>query len=417
MKQSFALIPTVALIALTSRAAADVLVVDADGGAPFTTIQSAVDAAVDGDTIYLKRSQLYTSFTVDNKALTIAGLDNPDWPDVVGTIQIKNLAAGKTFTLSSMRCIGSSGTPDNACLRITSCSGAVRFARAVFIGQTNGTRGALVDASPNVTFAGCTFLGVFSGFACTGPSMGPAGLHVSSSNAALYHCSLFGGDGTVNAPVSAIGGPGLLAETGSIAFSSGSTIQGGVGGPAGGGGCPPSAAGDGGPAIQLNAPVIVQLLDNTVIGGVPNPPPGPGADPGPQYASTGGASPFFYVVSNLGLRTPSIVHEGEYFQIEFTGDPGDQVYLNDGLSTSDTFDLVASWRGVVVAPFPPASPATRARRWGVIPASGHLKQIYRAPILPGGVEAETRFLQAYRIGANGLTLGDFATLTVLDSSL
>ncbi len=400
----------------SSPAIAGVIVVNAIGPGDFTAIQPAIDAAVDGDTIYVKRSQLYTSFIVDNKSLTIVGHDNPLWPDVVGSIQIKNLAAGKTLTLSSFRIIGTSGPSNPACLKITSCSGVVRIVRSVFIGQGASVRGALVEASPNVAFGGCTFFGENSTACATNMPMGPAALDVGSSNVALYECGMFGGHGSIETGVSAIGGPALLASTGSIAFSSRSLFQGGTGGSANTGGlCPVSVAGDGGPGIQLNGPVFVQLLDDQLIGGFPAP-PGIGADQGPQYAATGGASPFFYSVSSLGLRLPSIAEEGDYFLIEFTGDPGDHVYLNDGLETSESFDLVASWRGVVVAPFPPPSPATRARRWGVIPASGLLKQIYRAPTLPAGVEAQTRFLQVYRIGANGLTLGSFTTLTVLDSS-
>jgi hypothetical protein len=416
MNVKHVLVASAAFCAISVPATADVLVVDADGGAPFTAIQPAIDAAVDGDTIYVKRALLYTSFVVDNKALTIVGHDNPQWPDVTGSIQIKNLAAGKTLTLSSFRFIGTSGPSNPACLKITSCSGVVRIARSVFLGQGANVRGALVEASPNVAFAGCTFFGENSSACATNLPMGPAALEVASSNVALYECGLFGGRGSVETGVSAIGGPGLLAGTGSLAFSSRSLFQGGTGGPANTRGlCPVSVAGDGGPGIQLNGPVFVQLLDDQLIGGFPAP-PGIGADHGPQYAATGGASPFFYSVSSLGLRLPSIAEEGDHFQIEFSGDPGDQVYLNDGLETSETFDLVASWRGVVVAPFPPPSPATRARRWGVIPASGLLKQIYRAPTLPAGVEAQTRFLQVYRIGASGLTLGSFTTLTVLDSS-
>jgi hypothetical protein len=414
MNAKHALVASVAFCAITLPATADVLVVDGDGGAPFTAIQPAIDAAVDGDTIYVQRA-FYTSFVVDNKSLTIVGHDNPLWPEVSGSIQIKNLAAGKTLTLSSFRVIGTSGPSNPACLKITSCSGVVRIARTVFIGQGTSARGALVEASPNVAFTGCTFFGANISACTTNMPVGPAALDVASSNVALYECGMFGGRGSIEPVVSAIGGPGLLAGTGSLAFSSRSLFQGGTGGAAGpGGGCPVSAAGDGGPGIQLYGPVTVQLLDEQLIGGFPAPPGG--ANQGPQYAATGGASPFFYSVSSLGLRVPSIAEEGDSFQIEFSGDPGDRVYLNDGLETSETFDLVASWRGVVVAPFPPQSPATRARRWGVIPASGLLKQIYRAPLLAPGVEAQTRFLQVYRIGASGLTLGSFTTLTVLDSS-
>jgi hypothetical protein len=90
------------------------------------------------------------------------------------------------------------------------------------------------------------------------------------------------------------------------------------------------------------------------------------------------------------------------------------VFVNDRLTT--TFEALASWRGVLLAPFAPDGAPVREIKWGVIPSSGELKRTYHVPQLPPGEEAQTHFLQAYRIGANGITLGTFRTLTILDSA-
>jgi hypothetical protein len=134
--------------------------------------------------------------------------------------------------------------------------------------------------------------------------------------------------------------------------------------------------------------------------------------PGAAYA---GATPFTFSVPSLGFTIPAVAREGEFVTVTFTGLPGAKVFLNDELTT--TWEAVASQRGVLLSPFPEAQigPA-RSRRWGTIPASELLTAQYRVPMLPPGVEAQTRFLQAYRIGRNGITLGTFRTLTVLDSA-
>lgn len=136
------------------------------------------------------------------------------------------------------------------------------------------------------------------------------------------------------------------------------------------------------------------------------------AGPGQTYQSL---SPLTFSGASLGLTIPTIARKGVFVIVTFTGDPGAQVFLNDELTT--TFQPAQSWRGVLLSAFPSSSigPA-RSRRWGVIPPSGVLTANYRVPTLPPGEQSQTRFLQAYQIRPNGLTLGTFKTLTVLDSA-
>jgi pectin methylesterase-like acyl-CoA thioesterase len=57
-------------LALSAAALADVHVVDASGGGDFTTLQAAVNAAADGDTL-LVRSGSYDGFLLTGKGLSI----------------------------------------------------------------------------------------------------------------------------------------------------------------------------------------------------------------------------------------------------------------------------------------------------------------------------------------------------------
>ena len=93
-----------AVAVLSSSSLADVIVVDAGGGGDFVTIQAAVDAAVDGDTILVKPGA-YAGFTATNKALSIVG-DTMSTVHVGGGVRVLNLSAGKAFLLQN---VGSDG--------------------------------------------------------------------------------------------------------------------------------------------------------------------------------------------------------------------------------------------------------------------------------------------------------------------
>jgi hypothetical protein len=67
----------VAAVALAAAASAAVHTVDCEGGADFLTIQEAVDAAVDGDTILVAPCVYYENVAVVGKPLTIEG-EGPD---------------------------------------------------------------------------------------------------------------------------------------------------------------------------------------------------------------------------------------------------------------------------------------------------------------------------------------------------
>ncbi|MFN0243617.1 MAG: hypothetical protein ACKVWV_12050 [Planctomycetota bacterium] len=406
----------------TCALAGNVFTVATTGPADFAQIQPAVDAAVDGDTILVKPGT-YTGFVIDGKALTVVG-DVGTAPSIAGRVGIKNIALGQTLTMARIQSQGINNTTERYGLEIDDCAGALRFAHCRFTGRNGsavvsnvGEVGVHVDTASNVGMAMCVMLGGSgaSSYTCLFDvvGLGSTGLHLESASLVAHECAVTGGHGGNGGDRTGSGGAGVFVQVASLFFGSRCTIIGGHGGNTD---CSDwGTPADGGAGMGFGATSVVQLLGSTVLGGMGGVslPTGPGADHGEAFSS---ADPFVYGVPSLGFATEAVAREGTTVDVTFTGEPGDQVYLNDALST--VFQGVPSWRGFVIAPFASANHpgAPRVRRWGVIPASGVLTKTYRVPALPSGVEAQTRFLQAYRLHGTGLTLGSFATLTVLDSA-
>jgi hypothetical protein len=423
-----------ALFTLAGTSSADVILVDAAGGGSFTQIQAAVDAAVDGDTLLVKPGS-YLGFSIAGKALNIIG-DVGTRPTVTKLVTVSGLAAGQTVTLARLSVAVGPGTSGTA-LRVENCVGAVRCVESDLSGRDataslGAGNGVELSNAPDVAFGGCTITGGHgrSSYTCVFDVVGGggSGIYLLNGATAVYDCTVGGGHGGNGGDRTGPGGSGMMsfasgsASQTAFAFASRSNIHGGAGGNTD---CPLYGCPNDGGAGYYMTPLFPAttangwILDSMVVGGpagvVLNDPGGSNqcpADPGEQYY---GPLPFVLPASSLGFAIPSIARAGEFLTVTFTGTPGSRVYLNDDLTT--TFEAVPSWRGVLLAPFPRSTAApVRAIKWGVIPASGVLTRTYNAPQLPLGVQAQTRFLQAYRIGANGITLGSFRTLTVLDSA-
>jgi hypothetical protein len=440
MNSSGLIIACIALVIAPARAG--VIVVDAAGARGFTEIQPAIDAASDGDTILVKTGS-YGGFTIDGKGLTVVGDAGP-LPIVAGAVVLQNIAQGKTLVLARIQVTGDrsiSGPPAfDQTLLVDNCAGAVRCVECEFHGfdaseSVPGGTSVVLSLSDDVAFGGCKLLGGdgFSGGSlCLNGSAGSAGgsalRAIDASKLALYDCTLVGGAGGSGGAFNGFNGGGgaggLALQAADFTFLSRTTVSGGRGGDAS---CWTQCPGSGGDAFALSDAVGWQL--NSFIfagqfGGQTSPPLTCPPDNGELYPD---GTPFQFATWGVGFSLPSVAREGEDVLITFTSDTVDEsglispdpVFLNDSLST--TFEGAPSWRGVLLAPFPTPTPGPqRERRWGVVPPStgdGVLSQVYRVPQLPPGVQAQTRFLQAYRKGPGGITLGGFRTLTVLDSEL
>ena len=168
---------------IASGGNASVFIVDQSGAGDFTSIQDAIVAASDGDTILVRAGYYFDGIHIDGKSLAIMAQDpqNPPWiiedyedggPKV---FLIENLMQGQGVVLDHLRLRmdvfdggieGAKGT-----LTIRECRGSVRVQSCELYGgwsmcalcgpcgspySCNQTGGAHVSGSSDVFFVGCT---------------------------------------------------------------------------------------------------------------------------------------------------------------------------------------------------------------------------------------------------------------------
>jgi hypothetical protein len=403
---------------------ANVLVVDASGGSQFLQIQAAVDAALDGDTLLVKRGT-YASFAIVNKSLDIVG-DANAVVTVMGGAEVRSLAAGRAVVLANLVVHGQSSASDwhaNG-LYLKNDAGSVRVQRCTSSGGSSASfstlcAGADVEACLDVAFVGCSLHGgTFNSVYVT-----PSGLVATGSMIAVYDCQVAGSDGSLDCFDVSVGSGGIGAlVTGSFVFASGTQFIGGNGAEGDGYPCPPQNGGNGGVAISLLASATAasqaELLDTQLAGGhggMGSCGIGCGNDGHDGAPSSVGTGCVLDLISGSKrvLSAPNVVRELASYTLTFQGQPGDQVGVFFAPRTS--FDYISALRGVkmVATDHPPMLAA-----WlGIADATGSLSVQYSFPDLGPGVQSTEYYLQAIVQTASGTKLlGSPASLTVLDSS-
>ncbi|MEM9381016.1 MAG: hypothetical protein AAGB93_13775 [Planctomycetota bacterium] len=272
-------------VSLASQARGDVLVVDVDDPAAHATVQSAVDAASDGDTVVVRapRDPLYRylGFTIDDKALTVRGEGRPYL--LTGPVAVVDLALGDEVVLDGLSMnletipeIGQ-GYPFSSSLEVTDTSGpgllvvssqgAVRVQDCHMQGSAGDRMwaGLQLALAYDVVLVDCTVYGNASaeyatpsgasaqlaasrlaaygtyfegGLGRTALSDGGVGLLLAQRSVAwLGACTVHGGEGAGTYchvypchSDSGDGGDGLVVTTGSVCFESGCELVGGPGG-------------------------------------------------------------------------------------------------------------------------------------------------------------------------------------------
>jgi len=222
-------------------------VVDSDGGGDFVTIQEAVDAAADGDTV-LVQSGLYDGFAVHGRSLTVIGerdatlLFRPGAEITVEGLAFEERVVLRGLRETSVETAGPSlAASDNAgLLWLEDCS----------------FRSPVLDTPAAAAFSDCAGVVavdcVFRG--SDAYDVEAHGLFAERSDLYLYDCTLRTGEHY--ALVGGVGSDGastVLVEDGSV-FLSGCTLKGGAASnwncPYGGGGT--MSPGSGGPALELS---------------------------------------------------------------------------------------------------------------------------------------------------------------------
>jgi hypothetical protein len=369
--------PTVLFIAGSALCAqGQVWHVASGGGGDFTTIQAAVNAASNGDTIVIANGSYPAGFTVDAKSLTITAAAGVAVQS--GGFVVRNLGPSQAVAI---RRVSSTGISPTSGAVLQNNQGPV-WLEELALGFTFSLSflppvvGLDVSGCANVVIARCT---VSSNGPMSGAVDGNPGLRATDSSVHLFESKVRGADLSdgFSADGSSLGGPGAEL-VGVLLVASGSMFLGGVGHQ--GGTC--SAGGPGGYGLIAGPESTVWLLDTQLQGG----PGGCGLDlfcgcgpTGPPSLEAGGS---IDLLSGYGrdYTLSSPVDGGQTFQLNFSGVSGDLVFSLVSLAQAPTFQPALS--GTLVLPIPPLIVA----HGQVDPITGILPSVaIPAPGLPPGI--------------------------------
>ncbi len=269
----------------TLAAQGAVLRVDAGGGGGFTTIQAAVDAAVDGELV-LVATGTYAGFTIDGKSLVVAA-DAGASVLIQGGATLTNVSAIQTASLVGLEMEASDICPaESALVSVVSCAGPVflqdlnlRCEGPLFDVLFGADIDAvLVEASSSVCIVDSILNGNASDSAFLNCNTVRRALVTIDSRVFVYGSNLIGGDGdfayfTLFGSFPARPGHEGLSQTGGSVFAVDSTIVGGDGGDGVddtlGAGCFPGSDGAAGLRLQAgHGQPVARLINTTVAAGL-----------------------------------------------------------------------------------------------------------------------------------------------------
>jgi hypothetical protein len=276
-----------ALLLCGAAEAQSLLRVQVGGGAPYGTIQTAINAAVDGDVILVGSGTYLGSMIVNNKALTI--IEDAGATVIAVSAQITN-PNGKTVAIRGIDFVRNSPAtsglvPGARNLEVIDNTGTVWIEDCTFktggtiMVQNGPTYPAIESHTVNAVAGGtllltrCTVEGAdsVSGHSILmEPSVAILANDRAGDHLLIYDSMVRGGDGAVGIvsqgwPGSS-GGDGIAVGTGTV-FTSGGSSTGGLGGAGGvqGGSC--TSAGWGGDGIEITGPAVVDSLATAYAGG------------------------------------------------------------------------------------------------------------------------------------------------------
>ncbi len=384
--------------------------------AEFPTIQAAVNAASEGD-IVLVGEISEALVTIDGKGVTIIA------DDIAGTgfhrivrMVVKNIAATQSVAVRGFQFSELNALFDTR-VDVESCQGTVVFEDCQI---DKGGPSVRVNHSAATMFVRCVIVGA-TGFAF---SPGQHALVTNASNVFVYDSILEGGEGGVDLkPTGQIypfaptdGGSGAFVFAGTI-FTSGTLISGGDGGDV----ISPfttqlievTAAGDGGPAMQLNGGALWRRLQSPLIPGaagetfVPNVAPGVAGVPLIEADSDVIVVPEF--ARRLELSSP--IREGQTQTLVATGQPNEPLWLLFSFGAQAFYS--PSLKGALLPTLPLA-----VLPLGQLDATGKLELNITIPLgsMPPGLAGAVIDEQAMFVGANSPILLSSPSVVVLLSS-
>jgi len=401
-------------------------VVDGTAG-PYFTIQDAVDAAADGETI-LVRAGSYESFVVNDEDLAIVG-DSGANVEVRGAIRVSDLAAPKQVVLQNFVARGrNSAIPLEAHgLHLQNCTGSVRAQDCIFEGWSpapcgtqlwDGGHGAWTQNCGDVAFTTCTLRGGGT-TQNTIEQHGNVGHGLRSENSALaLHSSESIGGPSTACCNALMGGHGIFV-TDSFLQVENSIVRGRDG--SNSGLCACSYGGSGGSGLVLWGESQAWLGSNQVIagssggglGGLGCASRDMGGNPGAPILQIGAA--WYTYMFNAPLRTleiPSPVRAGSTMAVRIQGGLGNRIRLF--MSESTVFESHPAWNGMLLTELRPNS------RWFDVGVLTTQTMTFTLPVppIPAGRQSVVLHMQALQKTPPGnWVLGNAATVVVLDPNL
>jgi hypothetical protein len=330
---------TSALAGLSLPASAGVIVVDAAGGGDFTSLEAAVAAAADGDTLLVRPGHygiFDSSMLISGRSLVIAA----DGTGPVLTKPFGILGTGERIVLRGLT-IEAGPSDGNTGLH---CVGGDVFVEGCTIRGRDGDyfTGSIVGGTAVTSSGGRLVLKdcVLEGgrgsdnqnFAFVNAQPGGNGLHVFGTATIAIHGGTVtagaGGDDVDGFGHGSIGGVGLLANFGAKLLLAGCTMTGGDGGSSGNPGSFGPFSYAGGDAVSIANDTSLDLLDATLVGGAP------GQDGGGLFGTPG--DPLESSLGNVVVQFPGAYRglgfsapapEGGMLTLSFDGAAGDLVGL------------------------------------------------------------------------------------------
>lgn len=318
-----------AFVLAAPAARANVLVVG--GGGPHNTIQSAIDAASDGDVV-LVRPGTYAGFTVQNKGVAVvADVGGP--VSLTGALIVRDVAVTSACVFSGLLVTPPSSPTSSGgsnALQATNCAGSLRFVSCVLRGAANQCLGygPIISQCLNLAFVDCEIGGADGVDANAGQSM-----YIDSSRIAFERTTLRAGRGgpcQLNCwgyDQAGYGGDGTHIATNSIVMHYGGSVSGGDGGNYACVSPPTGRGGYGGRGMLLGSiNVVARRLNCPIRGGAGGQGTPPGS-PGAAFLLGTGSSFGTYNGRERLITGPRVAREGDLVTLDVHGQPGDFAYL------------------------------------------------------------------------------------------